>query len=96
MTFSTGGYKIFNCKAFKFNDLSNHVGLLPDILTVSVGKRNENFSTKCIQVHYMGIKALIDLNFLAGEPGTFDGDINDLIGPRGPAGEPGLPVSVYK
>lgn len=29
-------------KAFKFNDLSNHVGLLPDILTVSVGKRNEN------------------------------------------------------
>lgn len=42
VTFSTGGYKIFNCKAFKFNDLSNHVGLLPDILTVSVGKRNEN------------------------------------------------------
>lgn len=44
----------------------------------------------------MGIEALIDLNFLAGEPGTFDSDINDLIGPRGPAGEPGLPVSVYK
>lgn len=44
----------------------------------------------------MGIEALIDLNFLAGEPGTFDGDINDLIGPRGPAGDPGLPVSVYK
>jgi hypothetical protein len=32
----------------------------------------------------------------AGEPGTFDGDIKDLIGPAGPrglTGDPGLPVS---
>lgn len=42
MIFFIGGYKIFNCKVFKFNDLFNYVGLLFDIFIVSVGKRNKN------------------------------------------------------
>lgn len=39
---------------------------------------------------------MIFLFNFSGEPGTFDGDINDLIGPAGPrglTGNPGLPVS---